>query len=70
VCSSDLGNRHSRIGTHGVVRCNIFRSQLKPAFPAFSRFGQTIDCQAQVRQDIVIHNVIKENCVRIERFPA
>jgi hypothetical protein len=64
------GNGHSRIGTHGVVCCNIFRSQLKPAFPAFSRFGQTINRQAQIRQDIVIHNVVKENCVRIERFPT
>jgi hypothetical protein len=30
--------------------------------------GQTVHCQAQVRQDIIVNDILQENRIRIEGF--
>ena len=63
-------NRHCRIGTNNFIRSNIFRTQLEFASFTLTRLGQSIDCQAKVRKNIVINDIVKEYRVRIERFLA
>lgn len=32
------------------------------------RLGQAINCQTQVRQDIIVNDILQENRIRIEGF--
>ena len=61
-------NRHRGIGSNDFVRRYVLRTQLQFALLAITRVIQTIDREAQIRQDFVIDNIIKKNSVRIERF--
>ncbi len=64
----EYSDRHRCISSNDLIGRNIFRAQLKLASLAFAGFSQTIDREAQVRQDIVINDIVKEYRVRIERF--
>jgi hypothetical protein len=61
-------DRHRRIRSNDLIGRNILRPQIELALFALTRICQSIDCQAQVRQDVVINNIVKEYGVRIERF--
>jgi hypothetical protein len=63
-------NWHRCIGSNDFVRRYIFWPQFEFAPFAVARFCQAINCQAQVRKNVVIDDIFKENRVRIERFLA
>ena len=59
---------HRRIGPNHFICRNIFRTQLEFSLLAFAGLSQAIDCEAKVRKNVVINNVVKEYRVRIERI--
>ena len=60
-------NRHCCRGQHCVVG-RIVGPQFHFLTPAVGRVGQSVDGQAEIRQHIIVNNVIKEYGVRIEGF--
>ena len=61
-------DRHCRICSNNVIGRDILRPQIEFAPLALTRLCQSIDRQTQVRQNIVINDVVKEYGVRVERF--
>jgi len=51
-----------------LIRCHITGTKLQAAMLLLAGLSQTVYCQAQVRQNIVINNILQENRIRIEGF--
>ena len=64
----ELGDRHRCIRCRRVICRGIFRAQFQLAFLVLGRGRQTVDSQTQVRQYIVIDDVVQKDGVGIERF--
>ena len=61
-------DRHGRVGLGFVVCGNIFRPQLKPSFFAVPGFCQTVDGETQIRQHVVVDDVIVKHSIGVEGF--
>jgi hypothetical protein len=61
-------DRHGGIGLDCVVRGNVFGAQLQSTFLAVFGLGQTINLKIQIRQHIVVDDVLEKYGVRIEGF--
>ncbi len=60
--------RQRRVGADSLVFGNILGPQLEsPSFLVCS-IGEAVDSKTQVRQDLVIDDVVKKDGVRIEGF--
>lgn len=59
-------NRHRSIGANDLIRRHIIRAQVEATFPCFSGFSQSIHRETQVRQYVVIDNIVKKDSIRIE----
>ena len=51
-----------------LIRGDVLRPQLQPALPALRPVGQAVDGEAQVRQDLVVDDVVEKYGVRVEGF--
>lgn len=61
-------DRHGRIGCREFICSNIFGAQFETTALSVCGFGQAVDRQTQVRQYIVVNDVVKKYGLRIERF--
>lgn len=68
LLSTQRGDGHRRVGRLGIIRSKIFRAQFEIAFSPVSLLCQTIHGQTQVRQDVIVNDVIKKYGFRVERF--
>ncbi len=59
-------NRHGCIGTNGFVSGNILGPQLESAILVFKPGGQAVDSKAQIRQHLIINDILVEHSIRIE----
>jgi hypothetical protein len=57
-----------RVRADPLVCGSILRPQLEAALSPFRSIGEAIDRQAQVRQDLVIDDIVKKDGIRIEGF--
>ena len=57
---------HFRIWLHLFIRSYIFRTKLQLCLLALRRRCEAIDSKAQVRQDIVVNDIVQEYGIRIE----
>jgi len=64
----ELYCRQRRVGANLLVCGNILRPQLEPALPPLRCVRETIDRQAEVRQDLVIDDIVKKDGIRVEGF--
>ena len=64
----ELYGRQRRIGAYLLVCGNILRPQLEPALPPLRCVRETIDRQAEVRQDLVIDDIVQKDGIRVESF--
>jgi hypothetical protein len=64
----ELYCRQRRVGANLLVCGSIIRPQLEPALPSLRCVRETIDRQAEVRQDLVIDDIVKKNGIRVEGF--
>jgi hypothetical protein len=64
----ELRGGQRRIGTCLVVGCDVFRTQLQLAFTLVGAIGQPVDGQAQVRQNLVVDDIVQEYGIRVEGF--
>lgn len=58
--------RHGRIRLDGLICRHVFRAQLQFPLPSFTRGSQAVHFQAQVRQDIIVDDVIEKDSIRVE----
>ena len=64
----ELYCRQRRVGANLLVCGNILRPQLEPALPPLRCVRETIDRQAEIRQDLVIDDIVKKDGIRVEGF--
>jgi hypothetical protein len=62
----ELRGRHRRIGRYRFVRGALMGSYLEPALAAVGAIGEPVDGQTQVREDLVIDDIVEEYGIRIE----
>ena len=60
--------RQRRVGADLLVCGSILRAQLELALSSLRSIGETVDRQAQVRQDLVIDDIVKKDGIRVEGF--
>lgn len=58
---------HRRVRADYLIRRYIFRAQIKPPGFLLARVGKPINGKTQIRQYIVIDDIVQEHGVRIER---
>jgi hypothetical protein len=59
-------NRHRGIGLDFVVGRDVFGAQLQVALLFFATGSEAIDSKAQVRQHLIIDNIVEKYGIRIE----
>ena len=64
----ELYGRQCRVGANLLIGSDILRPQLEPALPPLCAVGKAIDRETQVRQDLVIDDIVKKDGVRVEGF--
>jgi hypothetical protein len=64
----ELRGGQRRIWTGLVVGCHVFRTQLQLAFALVGAIGQAVNGEAQVRQNLVVDNIVQEYGIRVEGF--
>jgi hypothetical protein len=64
----EYGHGHGGIGSNGIICRCVFGTQLESAFLTFPRRGQAVHFKTQVRQDIVIDDVVEKYGIRVEGF--
>jgi hypothetical protein len=62
----EFHGRKRRIGANRLVRSNVFGPQFQDAPAAVGTVGKTIDRQAQVRQHLVVDDIVQEHGIRVE----
>ena len=61
----EVRDRHSRIGIWFVVR-GVFGTHFEVRGMDGTRIGQTVDGETQVRQHVIVDDVVEEHGIRIE----
>jgi hypothetical protein len=51
-----------------LIRGGVLGPHFEPAFPAVCSIRKTVDSKAQIRQDLVIDDIVKKHGIRIEGF--
>ena len=64
----EYSHGHGGIGPDGLIRRCVFGTQLELAFLTFPSRGQSVHFKTQVRQDIVIDDVVEKHGIRVEGF--
>ena len=62
----ELNGRQGGVGADLLVGRGIFGPQLEPALAAVCTVGEAVDREAEVRQDLVIDDIVQEYGVRVE----
>jgi len=57
-----------RVGADLLVRGSILGPHLEPAPAAIGSVGQAIDRETQVRQDLVVDDIVEKYGIRVEGF--
>ena len=64
----ELGNWHSGISFVGVICSHVFRPHLQLTCLTIGRVGKTVDFETEVRQYLVVDNIVQKNGIRVEGF--
>jgi len=64
----ELYDRQRGVRADLLIRGDVLRAQLKAMVLTFSRRRKAVDLEAQIRQHIVIDDVVKKYGIRIEGF--
>lgn len=59
---------HGGVGPHGIICRNVFGPQFQPALPAVGGVSKTVDFETQIRQYLVVDNVVQKHGIRVEGF--
>ena len=62
----ELYSGQRRVGANLLVCGSVLRPQLELALPALRAIGKTVDRQAQVRQNLVIDDIVEKDGIRVE----
>jgi hypothetical protein len=60
--------RQRRVRADRLIRGDILGPQFEPAFLPVCAIGQAVDSETQVRQDLVIDDIVKKYRIRVEGF--
>ncbi len=60
--------RQRCVGADRFVFGSILGPQLEPASAAIGAVGKAVDREAEVRQDLVVDDVVEKNGIRVEGF--
>lgn len=66
LLGTQAGNRHGRIRADDLVRGRVFRPQFELALLFLRGSRQAIDSQAQIRQYLIVDDVVEEYGIRVE----
>jgi hypothetical protein len=64
----ELRGGQRRIRTGLVVGCGVFRTHLQLALALVGAISEAVDGEAQVRQNLVIDDIVEKNGIRVEGF--
>ena len=59
-------SRQRRVRADLLVRSDVLRAHIELAFPLVCAVGEAVDSKAQVRQHLVIDDIVKKDGIRIE----
>ena len=62
----ELHCRQSRVGADLLVRSDVIRPQFEPASLLVRPVGKAVDGETQVRQNLVVDDIVKKDGIRVE----